>query len=144
MTGYPPPPQPPVPRFTPGNPLGYGPRGASDDQLWALLSYLLTFVAHFIAPLIIYLVKMNESGYVRFHAAQSLNLNITGFAYAIGSFIVGLILGVVTHGPGFLVIIPLFIAIGIGELVFLVLAATAANRGELYRIPTVACLPVVH
>jgi uncharacterized Tic20 family protein len=142
MTGYPP--QPPVPSNPAGNPLGYGPRGPADDQLWALLSYVLTFVAHIIAPLIIYLVKMNESGYVRYHAAQSLNLNITGFVYAIGSLLVGLILGVVTHGIGFLVLIPLLIAIGIGELVFLILAAIAANRGELYHIPTFACLPIVH
>ena len=141
MTGYPP---PPVPSVTPGNPLGYGPRGAADDQLWALLSYLLTFVAHVIAPLVIYLVKMNESRYVRFHAAQSLNLNLTGFVYAVGSLIVGLILGVATHGPGFLVIIPLFIAIGASEVIFLVMAAIAANRGDLYRIPSVVCLPMVH
>jgi uncharacterized Tic20 family protein len=109
-----------------------------------MLSYLLTFAAHLIAPLIIYLIKMNESRYVRFHAAQSLNLNITAFVYAVGSFILGLILGVLTHGFGFLVIFLLFIVIGLGELVFLILAAIAAYRGELYRIPTVACLPIVH
>ena len=143
MTGLPPYP-PPAPSPAAGNPQGYGPRGASDDQLFAMLSYLLTFVAHLIAPLIIYLVKMNESRYVRFHAAQSLNLNITAFAYMVGSFIIGLILGVLTHGPGFLVIFLLFIVIGLGELVFLILAAIAAYRGELYRIPTVACLPIVH
>src|SRR5262245_23321564 len=110
MTGYPPfPQQPAVPGLGAGNPPGYGPRGQADDHLFALLSYLLTFVAGIIAPLVIYLVKMHESGYVRFHAAQALNLGITGLVYAIGSFIVGLILGVATHGPGFLVIIPLFI-----------------------------------
>src|SRR5215470_11159550 len=101
-------PQPAAPSSGADNPQGYGPRGPSDDQLFAMLSYLLTFVAHLIGPLIIYLVKMNESRYVRFHAAQSLNLNITAFVYAVGSLIVGLILGVATHGPGFLVIFPLF------------------------------------
>jgi len=143
MSGYSPSPSP-APSIPAGSPRGYGPRGPSDDHLFALLSYALTLVAGFIPPLVIYRVKMHESGYVRFHAAQSLNLGITGLAYATGAFMVGLILGVVTHGAGFLVIIPLFIAIGAGELVFLILAATAANRGELYRIPAVACLPIVH
>jgi uncharacterized Tic20 family protein len=109
-----------------------------------MLSYLLTFVAGLLAPLIIYLIKMHESGYVRYHAAQSLNLGITGLAYAVGSFMAGLILGVLTHGPGFFVIFPLLIAIGAGELIFVIMAAVAANRGDLYRIPTAACLPIVH
>jgi uncharacterized Tic20 family protein len=117
--------------------------GYSDDRLFAMLSYLLALVAWLLGPLIIYLVKMHESGYVRYHAAQSLNLGITALAYAIGSVMVGLFLGVLTNGPGFVVIIPLLIAIGAGELTFLILAALAANRGELYRIPTAACLPVV-
>lgn len=110
----------------------------------AMLSYLLTIVAGLLAPLIIYLVKMHESGYVRYHAAQSLNLGITGLAYSVGSFMVGLFLGVLTHGPGFLVIFPLIFAIGVCELIFMIMAGVAANRGELYRIPTAACLPIVH
>src|SRR5690348_18199039 len=59
------------------NPQGYGPRGASDDQTWAMLSYILALFASVIAPLVIYLVKKNESRYVRFHAAQALNMGIT-------------------------------------------------------------------
>ena len=46
------------------NPQGYGPRGASDDQTWAMISYILALVASIIAPLVIYLVKMNESRFV--------------------------------------------------------------------------------
>src|SRR5262249_19649875 len=60
-----------------------------------------------------------------------------------GSVMVGLFLGVLTGGSGFAVIFPLLIVVGAGELTFLILAALAANRGELYRIPTPAGLPVV-
>jgi len=146
MAGYP---QPPTSGFPPGGPpgygpQGYGPRGPSDDHLWALLSYLLAFVASFIAPLVIYLVKMNESRYVRYHAAQSLNMAITGGIYAIAGVVFGFILAIVTHGFALLVLVPLFIAYGVAHLVFLILAAIAANRGELYRVPTVICLPIVH
>src|SRR5262249_15845803 len=58
------------------SPQDHSPRGASDDQTWAMLSYILALVASIIAPLVIYLVKMNQSRYVRFHAAQALNLGI--------------------------------------------------------------------
>ncbi len=127
-----------------GQPVGYGPRGPADDHTFAMLSYLLSIVAGLLAPLVIYLIKMNESGYVRYHAAQALNLGITALVYTFGSFMAALFLGVLTKGAGFLLIFPLILVIGVGELVFLILGAVAANRGELYRIPTVACLPMVH
>src|SRR6266699_1321179 len=139
MSGYT---QPPGQGFPAGSPQGYGPRGPSDDHLWALLSYLLTFVASLVAPLVIYLVKMNESRYVRFHAAQSLNMGITAVLYSFG-VVVGVLLALVTHGFALLLLIPLFIVFVVAHLVFLILAAIAANRGELYRVPTVLCLPLV-
>jgi uncharacterized Tic20 family protein len=141
MSGYS---QPPMPPFPAGNPLGYGPRGPSDDHLWSLLAYLLTFVASILAPLIIYLVKINESPYVRYHAAQSLNMSITAVIYGFGGLLVGLPLAIVTHGFGLLLIVLFFIGFGIAHLVFLILAAIAANRGELYRVPAAICLPLVH
>src|SRR5215472_9865086 len=91
-----PPPQQPGIRADAGQ--GYGPRGPSDDHLWALLSYLLTLVAGFLAPLIVYVVKMNESPYVRYHAAQSLNMSITAIIYGFGGFFVGLIAAIATKG----------------------------------------------
>lgn len=135
MTGYYPP---------SGTPAGeFGPRGASDDQLWALLAYLLAFVASIIAPLVIYLAKMNESRYVRYHAAQSLNMGLTLLIYSFGFTIVGIVLAILTHGVALIVLVPLFIAIAIAHLVYLILAAVAANRGELYRVPLILSLPMV-
>jgi uncharacterized Tic20 family protein len=150
MTGYPQPQHPgqqaqPMPGSPAGGPpVGYGPSGPADDHTFAMLSYLLAIFAHVIAPLVIYLIKMNESGYVRYHAAQALNLNLTALAYSLGSIMVSLFFGVITNCAGFVLIFPLLIAIWAGELVFLILAAMASNRGELYRIPTAACLPLVH
>jgi uncharacterized Tic20 family protein len=141
MTGYfqPPGQQP----FAAGTPLGYGPKGPADDQLLALLAYLLTFVASLIAPLVIYLVKMNESRYVRFHAAQSLNMGITALIYSFGGVLVGIVLAIATHGLVLILLIPLFIAFVIAHLVCLIIAAVAASRGELYRVPAVLCLRLV-
>ena len=125
------------------NPQGYGPRGPSDDHTWALLSYVLAFVASVIAPLVIYLVKMNESRFVRFHAAQALNMGITAFIESIGIFIVGILLAVITHGFGILLMLLAFVALGIAHLVYLILGAVRSNQGQLFRVPTIICFRMV-
>ncbi len=140
MAGYQPPPQP---GFPADNSSGYGPRGPADDHLWALLSYVLTIVAGFLPPLIIYAIKLNESRYVRFHAAQSLNMTLTGMIYAFGGFLVALILALVTHGYALFLIVPAFVIYAIAHVVYLIMAAVASNRGEYYRVPTLIALPLV-
>ena len=126
----------------PGSPQGYGPRGPSEDHMWALFAYLSPIVVSFLGPLIIYLVKMNESRYVRFHAAQSLNLLITATIYGIGILVATFVLTIATHGPGIFFILMYFV-LAIATLVYLILACIAANRGELYRIPEWLCLRLV-
>ena len=37
---------------------------SSDDKTWAMLAHLLVFVAGFVGPLVIYLVKKDEAPYV--------------------------------------------------------------------------------
>src|SRR6266568_2975770 len=49
----------------------------SDEKTMAVLSHILTLVAPILAPLIIYLVKKNESRFVEWHAKESLNFQIT-------------------------------------------------------------------
>jgi uncharacterized protein len=126
-----------------GNPQGYGPRGPSDDHTWALLSYVLALVASIIAPLVIYLVKMNESRYVRFHAAQALNMGLTAMIESVAIFIVGILLALVTHGFGILLMVLAFLALGIAHLVYLILGAVRSNQGELFRVPTIICFRMV-
>jgi len=125
------------------NPQGYGPRGPSDDQMWALLSYVLALVASIIAPLVIYLVKMNESRYVRFHAAQALNMGLTAMIESIAIFIVGIFLALITHGFGILLMVLAFLALGIAHLVYLILGAVRSNQGQLFRVPTIICFRMV-
>ena len=125
------------------DPQGYGPRGPSDDQMWALLSYVLALVASIIAPLVIYLVKMNESRYVRFHAAQALNMGLTAMIESIAIFIVGIFLALITHGFGILLMVLAFLALGIAHLVYLILGAVKSNQGQLFRVPTIICFRMV-
>ena len=125
------------------NPQGLSPREASDDPALAMLSYILALVASIIAPLVIYLVKMNGSRYVRFHAAQALNMGITAFIESIAILIVGILLAVATHGLGILLMVLAFLALGIAHLVYLILGAVRAYHGEPFRVPTIICFRMV-
>jgi uncharacterized Tic20 family protein len=55
----------------------------SDEKTLALLAHILTFVAPILAPLIIYLVKKDDSQFVAYHAKESLNFQITLFVIVI-------------------------------------------------------------
>ena len=125
------------------NPQGQSPQVTSDDQTLAMLSYILALVASIIAPLVIYLVKMNGSRYVRFHAAQALNMGITAIIESIAILIVGIILAVATHGFGILLMVLAFLALGIAHLVYLILGAVRAYQGQQFRVPTIICFRMV-
>jgi uncharacterized protein len=79
----------------------------------------------FLCPLIVLLVKGNESAYVRHHAVESLNFQITA---AILTVIFAILIFVVIG-------IFLLIALGIVYVVFVIMATVAASRGQLYRYP---------
>jgi uncharacterized protein len=125
------------------NTQGQSPRGASDDQTLAMLSYILALFASVLAPLVIYLVKMNGSRYVRFHAAQALNMGITAFIESIAILIVGILIAVATHGFGILLLVLAFLALGIAHLVYLILGAVRAYQGQPFRVPTIICFRMV-
>ena len=139
-----PPPQPPLPPGgeppSAGPPGGGPPMGApqpgqqplSPDQerLWAMLAHLLSFVAAyialgFLAPLIVLLLFGSRSGYVRAHAVESLNFNLSWLLYAVVSVLLSFI------GIGIL----LLIALGLAYLVLIVIASVRANAGEFFRYP---------
>ena len=133
----PPPPEPPVPPAGPppgGPPAGGRPAGPpmSPDQerLWGMLAHLLSFVAAylalgFVAPLVVLLVFGPRSAYVRAHAVESLNFNLSWLLYAI----VGGILLII--GLGVLILIVL----GIAYVVLVIIASVQANNGQFFRYP---------
>ncbi|MEO6221058.1 MAG: DUF4870 domain-containing protein [Ginsengibacter sp.] len=94
----------------------------SDEKTMAILSHVLTFVIGFIAPLIIYLIKKDESAFVRHHAKESLNFQITIFIIIIALVIT-------------LIGILLIWIVGIIAVVFVILATIKASEGKLYKYP---------
>lgn len=99
---------------------GYVP--TSDEKTLAILSHILTIVAPILAPLIIFLLKKDESKYVAYHAKESLNFQITLMIVVIGLLIT--VIGI------------LFIwIVGIAAFVLVIVATIRAGEGVLYRYP---------
>jgi uncharacterized Tic20 family protein len=132
-----PPPQPPPPPAggpppggpPPGGP-GQQPLSPDQERLWAMLAHLLSFVAAylflgFVAPLVVLLVFGPRSAYVRAHAVESLNFNLSWLLYAIVSVVLIFI------GIGIL----LLLALGIAYVVLIIIASVRANNGEFFRYP---------
>lgn len=94
----------------------------SDEKTMAILSHVLTFVAGFLAPLIIYLIKKDESKFIAAHAKESLNFQITIFIVIIVLFIT--IIGIL-----------LVWVVGILALILVIIATIRASEGKLYRYP---------
>ncbi|WP_018614860.1 DUF4870 domain-containing protein [Segetibacter koreensis] len=94
----------------------------SDEKTLAILSHILTLVAPILAPLIIYLLKKDESKFVTFHAKESLNFQITVMIIVIGLLIT---------------IIGMLVAwiVGIAALVLVIIATIKASEGKLYKYP---------
>jgi uncharacterized protein len=124
-------PPPPPPAGPPGaGPPAQPPLSPDQERLWAMLAHLLAFVAAyialgFIAPLTVLLVFGPRSAYVRAHAVESLNFNLSWLIYAV----VGVILAFLLIG------IPILIALGIAYVILVIVASVRANNGQLYRYP---------
>ncbi len=94
----------------------------SDEKTMALLAHVLTFVFPVLAPLVIYLIKKDESSYVAYHAKESLNFQITMFiiCFVLVITIIGLLL---------------LWAVGIIYVVLIIVATIRASEGKLYKYP---------
>jgi uncharacterized protein len=134
--GYPPPGYgPPTPQ---GYPQGYPPSALapSDERMWAMFAHIGAILASvvamaFLGPLIILLVQGSKSPFVRRHAVESLNFQIT----LLIALAVGVVLSVVTLGLGLIVVIPAALVIAVAALILIIMASVAANNGEDYRYP---------
>lgn len=114
----------------PGSAAGAIPN--SDERSMAVVTHVLALFVPIIGPLIMYLLKKDESPFVRDQAAEALNFGLSMTIYLTAYTIVSIILLLVIIGFFMLIVIP-FLALGIAILN--VIAAVAANKGEYYRYP---------
>jgi len=111
-----------------------------DDRTWALVAHIGTLVAAylalgFLAPLVVMLLKGESSPFVRRHAVESLNFQISLLIYSVVGVVVTFLLTLVTFGAALVVIVPVAIVLAIAALVLIVVATVRANNGETYAYP---------
>jgi uncharacterized Tic20 family protein len=106
----------------------------SDEKTMAILSHVLCVLVGFLAPLVIYLVKKDESAYVRAHAKESLNFQLTMLCAWIALWILTMILTFIFFFFGVLGI-PLMVLLLIANLVFIIIATIKASENKLYKYP---------
>jgi uncharacterized Tic20 family protein len=97
----------------------------SDERTMAILCHVGGAFMSLLVPLIIFLIKRDESPFVRHHALEALNFHMTFFLISIVSFVLVLVvIGIV-----------LLFAAAIIFFVLSIIASMAASRGEWYRYP---------
>nr|WP_274387843.1 DUF4870 domain-containing protein [Salsipaludibacter albus] len=105
------------------------------ERNWGMVAHLSSLVAAgiggmgFLGPLIVWLVKKDDSRFVRHHAVEALNFNLSLLLYTLLMVMVGLtIVGLVVAIPAAVIGLVLWFVASI-------VAAVKAQRGEAYRYP---------
>jgi uncharacterized Tic20 family protein len=112
----------PIPA-APGMPLEIP--STPDDRMMAMLCHFGGIIGGFLLPLIIWLVKKDQSKFIDDQGKEALNFQITMFI-AIMISVVSIIAFIG------LLLLP---AVLIVNMVFSILAGIAANKGTVYRYP---------
>lgn len=99
----------------------------SDERTLAILSHILAIVPGIgiFGPLVIWLIKKDESQFVGENAKESLNFQIT--------IIIGWIIGWLTIGVliGFVILA----VVGIADLILVIMATIRTSENKIYRYP---------
>jgi uncharacterized Tic20 family protein len=116
---------------------------SDEEKKWALFAHLSVLAGglitwgwaasfgSFLGPLIIWLVKKDTMPFVADQAREALNFGITLTILCVAL----LMLTILSLGIGALLTVPLFLLIGVGALVLVIIAAIKANEGVAYRYP---------
>lgn len=100
-----------------------------EEKMIGMLAHLITFVSSFIGPLVIYLVKKDESAFVRDQTKEVLNFHLSLLIYIAGVAMSFFLL------IGFVLIPILIPALGIFAFVVTIIGALRAYEGTAYRYP---------
>ncbi len=108
----------------------YRPVPTQEERTWAWIAHAGCFVGAavamaFLVPLVVMLVKGGSSPFVRRHAVESLNFQISVLIYLVVSIVLAFVV------VGFF----LLAALGILYLVTVILGTVRAANGEEFRYP---------
>jgi uncharacterized protein len=117
------------------------PNVTDDEKTWALLMHL-SLLGHLVvpfltvlAPLFMWTSKKDKSPFIDDHGREALNFQITLIIYSFALPAIAALIGLITCGVGFLLLIPAALLPYVLGIVGMIPAAMAANRGEYYRYP---------
>ncbi|MCP2338797.1 DUF4870 domain-containing protein [Actinomadura rupiterrae] len=125
-----------------------------DKAGWAELSGLVGMSAAFclsaftfgllclvtwIAPLVFHTTFKARSPFVRYHAAQALNVQISGLVVGLAA----IALSAATLGVGAMLAVPIAMLFWLAQFVHVIIATTRADSGEWYAIPAFLAWPIV-
>jgi uncharacterized protein len=99
----------------------------SEERMLAAILYVVSLFFPIIGPLVIWLLKKDESAFINYHGREYFNFFIS---YTVYSVISGILIFL-------LVGIFLLWILGIMALVFTIIAAVKAYEGNEYRFPLV-------
>ncbi|MCH6268144.1 MULTISPECIES: DUF4870 domain-containing protein [Neobacillus] len=98
---------------------------SNEERTMAAVMYVLNFFVPVIGPLIIWLLKKDESAFIDYHGKEYFNFTISYIVYfVISSILIVLLVGL------FLIWV-----VGIAAAVFNIIAAVKAYEGKEYRFP---------
>jgi len=102
-----------------------------DEKTWGMLCHLSALagfiipLGNILGPLVVWLIKKDESEFVDQAGKESLNFQISMTIYITVSIILII----------FLIGIPLLIGLGLADLVLIIIAGVQTNNGTQYRYP---------
>lgn len=97
-----------------------------DDRLMVVLSHLSLFIGcGVVAPLIIWILKKDDSPFINDQCKEALNFHISLYLY-------GILFGLMTV---ILIGVPLLFVLGIAAVILPIIAAVKSNDGIYYRYP---------
>ena len=100
---------------------------SEDERLFAMLIYLVSFFVPVIGPLIIWIIKRDESEFIEYHGKEYFNFLISFTIYGVASGILIILLIGLLLAP----------AVAITGFILTIIAAVRAYNCERYQIPLV-------
>jgi uncharacterized Tic20 family protein len=113
------------------------------EELLGAFGYLGAILTGPILPLVVYLSRRRASPFVRWHAAQALNVTLTFLLYMVCGAIAGFLLSLDTAKAALEIMVPIA---ALGWLIMvreLGRGAAAAAGGDFFEIPGWICSPFV-
>jgi uncharacterized Tic20 family protein len=114
-----------------------------DERTWGAISHAGAVVAMvcsagflgFLASIVVFVMYKDRGPFVRSHAANSINVQISMFIWLVVAAVLYVILGVITLGIGFVVFWPVFFVPPVIAGILHVVGAVKAWNGEWWNPP---------